>query len=191
MTAARETPLGRPLPIRAAFRFRYGELNRTGETAMTRSLGLLAALLAGLAAAPDSALAQSRVSVGVLECRAGSATSFIVGSVRDFDCLFTPTNGPLQRYGATIQRLGVDLGWSTSTVLVWSVFAPTEVVGPGALTGGYGGVSAGAAVGGGVRAHAPTRGLDKPNPPPPPSVEGPTRAPALVRAARPDGPPPR
>jgi hypothetical protein len=141
---------------------------------MFRSLCLLATLVAGLAAAPDMAAAQGRFSVGVLECRAGSSTSFIVGSVRDFDCLFTPTAGPLQRYGATIQRLGVDLGWSTSTVLVWSVFAPTEVVGPGALAGGYGGVSAGAAVGVGLGANALAGGLNNSFALQPVSVEGQT-----------------
>ena len=96
---------------------------------MFSSSCLLAALLAGLSAAPEMAAAQSRFSVGVLECRAGSATSFIVGSVRDFDCLFTPTNGPLQRYGATIQRLGVDLGWSTSTVLVGTLQVTVQLTG--------------------------------------------------------------
>src|SRR5829696_8094503 len=141
---------------------------------MFRSSCLLATLLVALVAAPDMAAAQSRVSVGVLECRAGSSTSFIVGSVRDFDCLFTPTAGPLQRYGATIQRLGVDLGWSTSTVLVWSVFAPTEVVGPGALSGGYGGVSAGAAIGVGLGANALAGGLNNSFALQPVSMEGQT-----------------
>ena len=83
-----------------------------------------------------------------------------IGSIRDFDCLFTPISGPLQRYGATIQRLGVDLGWSDSTVMIWNVFAPTDVVGPGSLAGGYGGISAGAAIGVGLGANALAGGLD-------------------------------
>ena len=68
----------------------------------------------------------------------------------------------------------MDLGWSTSTVLVWSVFAPTEVVGPGALAGGYGGVSAGAAVGVGVGANALAGGLNNSFALQPVSVEGQT-----------------
>lgn len=141
---------------------------------MARFSCLVVAVLALLAASPERAAAQSRFSVGVLECRAGAATTFVVGSVRDFDCLFTPTAGPLQRYGATIQRLGVDLGWSSSTVLVWSVFAPTEVVGPGALAGGYAGVSAGAAVGVGLGANAMIGGLNNSFALQPVSVEGQT-----------------
>jgi len=42
----------------------------------------------------------------------------------------------------------------------WHVLAPTNVVGPGALAGGYGGVSAGAAVGLGLAANALIGGLN-------------------------------
>src|SRR5215216_2357929 len=141
---------------------------------MIRFSGLLAAAFTVLAAAPQSALAQSRFAVGVLECRAGPSTTFIVGSIRDFDCLFRPDNGPPQRYGATIQRLGLDLGWSNDAALVWQVFAPTVVIGPGALAGGYGGVSAGAAVGVGLGANALAGGLDSSFALQPVSVEGQT-----------------
>jgi hypothetical protein len=140
---------------------------------MIRSSCLAAAFVSVLVAS-QTAHAQTPVAVGVLECRAGAATTFVVGSVRDFDCLFTPTSGPLQRYGATIQRLGVDLGWSSSTVLLWNVFAPTNVIGPGALAGGYGGVAAGAAVGLGVGANAMAGGLNNSFALQPVSVEGQT-----------------
>lgn len=142
---------------------------------MIRSASLAAAAFAALTGLPDAASAQSRpIAVGVLECRAGPSTSFIVGSIRDFDCLFSPVSGPLQRYGATIQRVGVDLGWSNNAVLVWSVFAPTDVVGPGALAGGYGGVSAGAAVGVGLGANAMAGGFNNSFALQPVSVEGQT-----------------
>ena len=69
---------------------------------MIRFAGLATAVVAAamVAMSPSMAAAQSRVAVGVLECRAGPSTTFIIGSVRDFDCLFTPSVGPLQRYGA-------------------------------------------------------------------------------------------
>jgi len=59
---------------------------------------LFAAAAVVLAASSQPAPAQSRVAVGVLECRAGPSTTFIVGSIRDFDCIFTPTDGPLQQH---------------------------------------------------------------------------------------------
>jgi len=141
---------------------------------MVRSSCLLAAVVAALFASANGAAAQGRVAAGVLQCRAGPSTSFIVGSIRDFDCIFQPVDGPPQRYGATIQRVGVDLGWSADAVLVWNVFAPTIVVGPGALAGGYGGVSAGGAVVVGVGANALAGGLNNSFALQPVSVEGQT-----------------
>ena len=127
---------------------------------MIRCSYLLGAFASILAASPQTASAQSRTVVGVLECRAGPATTFVVGSMRDFDCLFWSVGAPAQRYGANVQRLGVDLGWSSDAALVWHVFAPTNVVGPGALAGTYAGLSAGAAVGVGLAANAVVGGLN-------------------------------
>src|SRR5262245_3812186 len=112
---------------------------------MIRPLCFLGAVASVLATSLQMASAQSRAAVGVLECRAGPATTFVVGSIRNFDCLFWSIGAPTQHYGATIQRFGVDLGWSSDAALVWHVFAPTNVVGVGALAGGYAGGSAGAA----------------------------------------------
>jgi hypothetical protein len=109
-------------------------------------------LFALAAAAP--ATAQSRVQVGVLECRGAGAVSFVVGSVSDFGCVFRPQGGHLQRYVATIRRYGVDLGVSGHSVLTWLVFAPSRYVGYGALSGTYVGPSAGAAIGVGLSANA-------------------------------------
>lgn len=55
--------------------------------------------------------------------------------------------GPVQYYQATIHRVGAQVGFSSNVALGWAVFAPTLSVGPGALAGVYGGVSAGAAIG--------------------------------------------
>jgi hypothetical protein len=119
-----------------------------------------------------SAIAQSRVAVGVLECRSGRSEGFIIGSVRHYECLFTPTRGALQRYIGRVTRIGVDLGFTQQAGLVWTVFAPTNVIGPGALEGGYAGVSAGAAVGIGVGANALIGGLDNSFALQPVSLEG-------------------
>jgi hypothetical protein len=141
---------------------------------MIRCPHLIATALIVLGASTQPMLAQSRLAVGILECRAGPSTSFVIGSIRDFDCIFRPDGAPPQRYGATIQRIGVDLGWSNDASLVWQVFAPTVVIGPGALAGGYGGVSAGAAVGLGVGANALAGGLGNSFALQPVSVEGQT-----------------
>jgi hypothetical protein len=120
---------------------------------------VFAAALFALAAATPAA-AQSRVQVGVLECRGSGAVSFIVGSVNDFACTFQPAVGRPHRYLATIRRFGVDLGVSGQSLLTWLVFAPSGHVGYGALAGNYVGPSAGLAIGVGLSGNALVGGSD-------------------------------
>ena len=111
----------------------------------------VALLLAFATVAP--AAAQSRVQVGVLECEGPGSVSFVVGSINQFDCIFRRDVGPPDTYVATIRRYGVDVGFSRATALRWVVFAPSQAVGYGALSGTYIGPSAGAAVGVGLNAN--------------------------------------
>jgi hypothetical protein len=98
--------------------------------------------------------ARADVQVGVLTCRSLGAASYIIVSDQPFNCVFTPSaGGPLQYYQANIHRFGAQVGFSSNVALGWAVFAPTPRVGPGALAGTYGGLSAGAAIGVGVGAN--------------------------------------
>ena len=98
--------------------------------------------------------ARADVEVGTLSCRSPGTAGYILVSARAFSCIFTPATGaPVQYYDATIHRFGAQVGVSSDVGLAWVVFAPTPRVGPGALAGRYGGVSAGAAVGVGVGAN--------------------------------------
>jgi len=119
---------------------------------MVRVVTLIAAAFLSFAAAPVHA--QSRVQVGVLECRGGPTVGLVVGSVTDFNCLFNGNGVPQQAYRAVVRRLGVDLGFTQATTLVWSVFAPTAQIGLGDLAGNYAGAQANASVGGGLGANA-------------------------------------
>jgi hypothetical protein len=113
----------------------------------------LAAALFGIAFTATTP-ARADVEVGMLTCRSPETAGFILVSARAFGCIFTPAaGGPVQYYEATIYRFGAQIGVSNDIVLAWAIFAPTPRVGPGALAGGYGGVSAGAAVGVGVGAN--------------------------------------
>ena len=89
----------------------------------------------------------------MLECR-GTTSSFIIGSVTELRCMFRPAGGGAEPYNATIRRVGVDIGINEQTAVAWAVFAPTRRIGPGDLSGSYGGVSAGASAGVGVGANA-------------------------------------
>ena len=55
------------------------------------------------------------VQAGVLTCRTGPSVGMIVGSVRQFSCVFRPSDNrqPAQRYSATATR--IDIGVSAAT----------------------------------------------------------------------------
>jgi Protein of unknown function (DUF992) len=99
--------------------------------------------------------AEAAVQAGVLSCRTGPSVGLILGSVREFQCMFRPSVAgmPRQFYTATIGRVGVDIGVSAGGQLVWAVFAPTVRIGPGDLMGTYVGGSAAVAVGLGAGAN--------------------------------------
>lgn len=109
----------------------------------------------GLAVAAAAALpaVAAHVEIGVLTCNVAGGPGFIFGSSKDIECTF---KGPriVERYYGSINKFGIDLGFTDKSKIVWTVFAPTKDIGPGALAGSYGGVSAEATVGLGVGANA-------------------------------------
>lgn len=113
------------------------------------------------AAAPAHHESEAGVKVGTLSCNVESGWGFVFGSSKDLHCTYTPDKGKPARYTGAINKFGVDIGYSEGGVMVWVVVAPTSDVGPDALEGEYGGVSAGASVGVGGSANALLGGLDK------------------------------
>src|SRR3974390_832490 len=110
-----------------------------------RKFALLAAALIGL---PVATPARGDGEGGTLSCRSSSPSTYIVVSGQPFHCVFMPSNGgPVHYYQALIHRFGAQIGFSNDVALGWAVFAPTPRLGAGSLAGGYGGLSAGAAVG--------------------------------------------
>jgi hypothetical protein len=111
-----------------------------------------AMLVASLAVA--NAQPVDRVQVGVLECRGGASIGFVVGSVTNLGCVLRIDGMPEDRYVATIRKVGVDLGITQESALTWAVFAPSVRLGPGDLSGNYGGAQGSASVGVGVGGNA-------------------------------------
>jgi hypothetical protein len=127
---------------------------------MFRTMRLVAAFTAALGSAlaliaPAPAQAQaSGVVIGTLSCSVASGFGFIFGSSRAINCTFAGAGGRYEHYVGNISKFGVDIGYTQGGVIIWSVFAPTGALVPGALAGSYVGASASATVGVGV---GPTR----------------------------------
>lgn len=113
---------------------------------------IAAATLLVLVAAP--AAAQSRTEAGTLECNVSGGVGFIFGSTRSMGCTFNSRSRPPEFYTGTINRYGVDIGFTGSAVLVWQVLASTSQLGQHALAGKYVGVGADASLGAGLGANA-------------------------------------
>ena len=109
-------------------------------------------LAAGALALGSPGQAQT-VKAGVLTCNVSSGFGFIFGSSRSINCTFAPAGGPPQHYVGSIDKFGVDIGYTKGGVLVWTVLAPTTSPAPGSLAGSYGGATASATVGAGVGAN--------------------------------------
>lgn len=126
---------------------------------MIRASTIIAASIAALFAGAAPASAQTVVA-GLLECRAAPSTGMLVGSSRNLACLFRPAEGgPVQRYIASGVRVGLDLGTTSASTLIWTVVAPGRV-GPGALAGQYAGASGSIAFIVGVGANVLVGGME-------------------------------
>ena len=123
---------------------------------MRRSFILAGAAATMLVASFAGANAQQmqRVQVGVLECRGGASIGFVVGSVTNLGCVLRAEGMPEDRYVATIRKVGLDLGITQESALVWGVFAPVARLGPGALSGDYAGAHGSASLGVGAGGNA-------------------------------------
>lgn len=120
-----------------------------------------AAALGALALASSAQAAEHGVKVGELTCNVASGWGFVFGSSKDLRCVFRQNNRHAVHYSGSINKFGVDIGYTEGGVLIWGVVAPTSDVRPGALTGDYVGVSAGATAGVGVGANVLVGGFDK------------------------------
>jgi hypothetical protein len=122
-----------------------------------------------------AALAQNPggVNVGSLQCHVSGGMGFVFGSSKDLDCLLIKPDGRADHYVGSINKYGVDIGFTKEASMVWLVFAP-GAIGKGALAGDYGGATASGTVGVGVGANVLVGGSSKQITLQPVSVEGST-----------------
>lgn len=137
---------------------------------MIRSAGALA--VAALIALPATAVAQNHVKVGTLTCDISAGIGLIIGSRKEVQCLFTPSEqGPREVYVGSITKFGLDLGATAGGQMIWAVHAPTTAR-VAALAGNYAGASAEATVGAGLGANVLVGGSNRTVALQPVSVQG-------------------
>jgi Protein of unknown function (DUF992) len=125
---------------------------------------LAAAAIAAAALATVTAPADaqpSQVQVGQLTCSVSSGIGLIVASQRNVNCVFRGrAGGPDESYTGTMTIIGVDVGFTTGSAIVWGVFADTNRY-AGMLAGTYVGATAQATVGAGAGANVLVGGSNR------------------------------
>ena len=111
--------------------------------------GLVSAAL--LVSAAPTAMAD--IKVGLLKCQIEAGFGYIIGSSKELTCRFQRAGGLNEHYSGKIIKLGADVGFTGTGNLIWAVFAPSNDVDYGALSGTYFGASAEAAAGIGLGAN--------------------------------------
>jgi Protein of unknown function (DUF992) len=98
--------------------------------------------------------AAQRLKAGVLTCDVSAGVGYIIGSSKSVFCNFSSEQlGPPEAYVGSISKFGLDIGATTSGVMVWAVFTGTGGYGPGFLAGDYIGATAEATVAAGLGAN--------------------------------------
>lgn len=112
-------------------------------TKISTAAVLIATVAFGAATLPSRA---DSVELGLLECSVEGGTGFVFGSSKDLTCEYTPANdsAATEAYFGVINKYGIDIGVTGTTLIKWAVLAPTTdfEYQAGSLAGDYRGVSA-------------------------------------------------
>ena len=119
------------------------------------AIAVAAALVTAVGATvvAPAAAQQRQVQVGTLTCSMSASIGLIVGSQKNVNCVFRGRPGePEESYTGTMTTVGLDIGFTTGGVIVWTVFADSNRY-AGMLAGKYGGATAEASVAAGLGAN--------------------------------------
>jgi Protein of unknown function (DUF992) len=124
------------------------------------------AAMAAMAVALTTVLAPAdaqprRVQLGTLTCSMSSSIGLIVGSQKNVNCIFRGQPGePEEAYTGTMTTVGLDIGFTSGGVIVWTVFADTSRF-AGMLAGRYVGATAEVSVAAGLGANVLVGGSNR------------------------------
>jgi hypothetical protein len=122
----------------------------------------VAATAVALTMAFGSADAQPRrVQLGTLTCSMSASIGLIVGSQKNVNCIFRGQSGePEEAYTGTMTTVGLDIGFTSGGVIVWTVFADTSRY-AAMLAGTYVGATAEVSVAAGLGANVLVGGSNR------------------------------
>jgi Protein of unknown function (DUF992) len=99
---------------------------------------------------PAEAQTQVKAYVGALSCNVSGSVGFIFGSTKELSCVFLTINGTSELYRGSIDRFGIDIGYTNAVHVVWHVYSLGSDRGAGVLGGKYVGSQGSITIGSGV-----------------------------------------
>jgi hypothetical protein len=120
-----------------------------------RLWGFVAACICIVVGSSRADAQSSGIRAGELVCSGGPSIGLIVGSTQNLRCTFRSfQNGRRYSYSGTMRRIGLDIGVTARSRLLWIVFSARSTrVKRGTLAGSYTGASGDASFGFGAGAN--------------------------------------
>ena len=67
--------------------------------------------------------ANSRIYIGALSCNVAGGTGYVLASSKTMECVFLDRNGQSAEYSGTINKVGIDIGYTKAVHTVWRVYS--------------------------------------------------------------------
>lgn len=65
----------------------------------------------------------SRIYIGALSCNVAGGTGYVLGSSKTMECVFLSKDGQSAEYSGTINKVGIDIGYTKAVHTVWRVYS--------------------------------------------------------------------
>ena len=95
----------------------------TAATAVTLAFTVGACMQQSSPQQLNTTNANSRIYIGALSCNVAGGTGYVLGSSKTMECVFLDRNGQSAEYSGTINKVGIDIGYTKAVHTVWRVYS--------------------------------------------------------------------
>ncbi|WP_020697531.1 DUF992 domain-containing protein [Reyranella massiliensis] len=95
----------------------------TAATAVTLALTAGACMQQSSPQQLNTTNANSRIYIGALSCNVAGGTGYVLASSKTMECVFLDRNGQSAEYSGTINKVGIDIGYTKAVHTVWRVYS--------------------------------------------------------------------
>ena len=95
----------------------------TAATAVTLALTAGACMQQSSPQQLNTTNANSRIYIGALSCNVAGGTGYVLASSKTMECVFLDRNGQSAEYSGTINKVGIDIGYTNAVHTVWRVYS--------------------------------------------------------------------